>query len=112
VKLIASGKQPRGSDRRQGLHCWILVKARAAEIEAGGDPKKMSKRRPMPALRYFVFSTKYGRGQATEEAILEVQAEELDFRAPRGRLTELDQALAGSAPLLHGRRPTSPRSWY
>ncbi|MCC6151073.1 MAG: hypothetical protein IT461_12545 [Planctomycetes bacterium] len=92
-ELIASGNSlavPTG-DKASLLD---LVKARAAEIEAGGDPKKMSKRRPMPALRYFVFSTKYGRGQATEEAILEVQAEELDFRAPRGRLTELDQALA------------------
>lgn len=92
-ELIASGN---GLAVPSGEKASLLdmVKARAAGIEAGGDPKKMSKRRPMPALRYFVFSTKYGRGQATEEAILEVQAEELDFRAPRGRLTELDQALA------------------
>lgn len=92
-ELVASGNSlavPAG----EKASLLDIVNARAAEIEAGGDPEKLSKRRPMPALRYFVFSTKYGRGQATEEAILEVQADELDFRAPRGRLTELDQALA------------------
>ncbi len=92
-ELVASGNSlavPAG----EKASLLDIVNARATEIEAGGDPEKLSKRRPMPALRYFVFSTKYGRGQATEEAILEVQADELDFRAPRGRLTELDQALA------------------
>ena len=71
-----------------------LIKRRASEAEASGDPDKKSKRRPMPALRYFVFSTKFGRSVTTEEAILEVQPDEFDFRAPTGRLTELDQALS------------------
>lgn len=92
-ELVAAGNNltvPEG----QKASLLDLVKARAAEIDAAGDPNKLSKRRPMPALRYFVFSTKYGRGVATEEAILEIQPDELDFRAPKGRLTELDQALA------------------
>lgn len=51
-------------------------------------------RQAMPVLRYFVFSTRFGRDQITEEAILEVTPSQLDFRAPMGRLTELDKAMA------------------
>ncbi len=92
-ELVASGNNltiPAG----ENASLLDLVKLRATELEAAGDPKKASKRRPMPALRYFVFSTKFGRSVTTDEAILEVQPDELDFRAPMGRLTELDKALA------------------
>lgn len=92
-ELVAAGNAltiPEG----EKLALLDLVRKRAEEAEAAGDPRKLSKRRPMPALRYFVFSTKYGRGVATDEAILEVQPDDLDFRAPRGRLSEIDQALA------------------
>lgn len=45
------------------------------------------------SVRVFVFSTQYGRDELTNEAILEVKRDELDFRAPMGRLTEFDRAL-------------------
>ncbi|MCB9894690.1 MAG: hypothetical protein H6839_09585 [Planctomycetes bacterium] len=69
-----------------------MLKQRAVDIEAKG--KEGDKTQRMSMVRYFVFSTKFGRDQLTDEAILEVDPAELDFRAPTGRLTELDKALA------------------
>jgi hypothetical protein len=68
-----------------------VVRARAADIRERTGSERMSGQLPM--LRYFVFSTRHGRSQLTQEAILEVQLDELDFRAPGGRLTEIDTAL-------------------
>ncbi len=92
-ELVAPGNRlalPQG----QSLSLIDLVRQRAEEAEAAGDPEKRSKRRPMPSVRYFVFSTKFGREVTTDEAILEVQPDDLDFRTPQGRLSEIDQALA------------------
>ncbi len=71
-----------------------LLKQKAVEIEAKGRQDEAEKARRMSMVRYFVFSTKFGRDQLTDEAILEIDPAELDFRAPQGRLTELDKALA------------------
>ncbi|MBE7493285.1 MAG: VWA domain-containing protein [Planctomycetes bacterium] len=70
-----------------------VQRRRAAELEAAGAEKSRSGRRPMAAIRYFVFSTKYGRENMSDECIVEVAAGDLDFRAPNGRLTEVDRAL-------------------
>lgn len=75
-----------------------LLRKRAEEIDAkgrkSGDSDEESGNRKMSMIRFFVFSTKFGRDQLTDEAILEVDPADLDFRAPTGRLTELDKALA------------------
>lgn len=68
-----------------------VLRARAAEIAEKADKRRTENRVAM--LRFFVFSTRFGRDQLTDEAILEVDPAELDFREPRGRLTELDAAL-------------------
>lgn len=71
-----------------------LLKQRAAAIEEKGRKNDDERASNMSMVRYFVFSTKFGRSQLTEEAILEVDPADLDFRAPNGRLTELDKAIS------------------
>ncbi|MCB9934911.1 MAG: VWA domain-containing protein [Planctomycetes bacterium] len=71
-----------------------MLKQKAVEIEAKGRQDDAAKARRMKMVRYFVFSTKFGRDQLTDEAILEIDPADLDFRAPQGRLTEIDKALA------------------
>lgn len=91
-ELVAEGNQvalPRG----QSVSLLDLQRNRAAELEQQAEGKPRQSRRPMPALRYFVFSTKYGREGLTDECILEIAPGDLDFRAPNGRLTEVDKAL-------------------
>ncbi|MBX3458876.1 MAG: VWA domain-containing protein [Planctomycetes bacterium] len=68
-----------------------VLHARAAEIEAKAD--RRSARQRVPMMRYFVFSTRFGRDQLTDEAILEIDPADLDFREPRGRLSEIETAL-------------------
>jgi len=70
-----------------------VQRKRAAELEAENAEKNRANRRPMPSIRYFLFSTKYGRETLTDESIVEIAAADLDFRAPNGRLTEVDRAL-------------------
>lgn len=69
-----------------------LLKQRANEVKEKGRAEQQA--RDIPMLRYFVFSTKFGRSQLTDEAILEVDPLELDFHAPKGRLTEIEKALS------------------
>ena len=91
-EIVAEGSRiavPEGLE----LSLLDLERARARELEAQAEGKPAQGRRAMSTLRYFVFSTKYGREGLTGEAILEVAPGELDFRAPAGRLTELDKAL-------------------
>jgi hypothetical protein len=66
-----------------------VLRRRALELEEQNDQGRPR----MSTLRFFVFSTRFGREQLTDEAILEVDPAELDFRAPRGRLSEIDQAI-------------------
>ena len=91
-ELIADGSTlaiPAGKD----VGLIDLLKQRAAEIEEKGrNPQQGA--RAVAMVRYFLFSTKFGREQLTDEAILEVDPAELDFRAPNGRLTEIDKALS------------------
>lgn len=68
-----------------------LLKQRAEEIKARGRQGQQA--RAVEMVRYFLFSTKFGRDQLTDEAILEIDPTELDFRAPEGRLTEMHKAL-------------------
>ncbi|MBZ0135869.1 MAG: VWA domain-containing protein [Planctomycetes bacterium] len=70
-----------------------LLKQRANEIKEKGRQDDQGVRN-VEMVRYFVFSTKFGRAQLTDEAILEVDPKDLDFRAPTGRLTEIDKALS------------------
>ncbi len=120
-ELIAPGNQlavPQGKD----LSLLDLMRARAKELaDQNKDPRAQS-RRPMPAIRYFLFSTKYGRESLTDECILEIGQSDLDFRAPNGRLTEVDRALEevrryytsaddlSSILLLTDGRDTAPRA--
>lgn len=71
-----------------------LIRSRGEQINASGKQLGGPGGRTIATVRYFVFSTRFGREQLTEESILEIAPEDLDFRAPRGRLTELDKALA------------------
>lgn len=92
-ELVTSGNElsvPRGAD----ASLIDIARARAEEIRARGRQDESEGARRVSMIRYFVFSTKFGRDQLTDEAILEVAPEDLDFRAPRGRLTELDQAVS------------------
>lgn len=68
-----------------------VLRRRASEL-AENDQESRNETR-MPLLRFFVFSTRFGRDQVTDESILEVAPEDLDFRAPTGRLTEVEAAL-------------------
>lgn len=68
-----------------------LLRDKAIELEEKAD--KRSNRQRVPMLRYFVFSTRFGREQLTDEAILEIDPADLDFCEPRGRLSEIDAAL-------------------
>ena len=70
-----------------------LLKQRAKEIKEKGRQDGPGAR-DIAMVRYFVFSTKFGRDQLTDEAILEVDPLELDFHAPKGRLTEIEKALS------------------
>jgi hypothetical protein len=93
TELVTPGNKlavPQGKD----LSLVDLLKQRAVEIEAKGKKDGTDAARGMTMVRYFVFSTKFGREQLTDEAILEVDPADLDFRAPNGRLTEFDQALS------------------
>ncbi|MDC1142752.1 VWA domain-containing protein [Planctomycetota bacterium] len=69
-----------------------IVKQRAEKVKNDGNEADESRR--MPILRFFVFSTRFGRKQMTDEAIVEIDRSELDYREPKGRLTEIDMALA------------------
>jgi len=92
-ELVTEGNTlaiPQGKD----VSLIDVLKQRAAELEEKGKQDENARARKMSMLRYFVFSTKFGRDQLTDEAILEVDPKDLDFRAPNGRLTELDKALA------------------
>lgn len=91
-ELIAEGNQlalPPGGN----LSLLDVQRKRIADLEAANAANPRSTRRPMAAIRYFVFSTKYGRDSLTDESIVEISAGDLDFRAPNGRLTEIDKAL-------------------
>lgn len=87
-ELVAEGNKlslPPGKD----ASLLDLQRERARAYVAKGDASG----RVMPVIRYFVFSTRFGREQITDEAIFEVQPGQLDFRAPNGRLTELDKSI-------------------
>ncbi|MBX3473433.1 MAG: VWA domain-containing protein [Planctomycetes bacterium] len=90
-EMVAEGNQialPKG----KSTSLLDLMRQRAAELEEQNAGNRQS-RRPMAAIRYFVFSTKFGRETLTDECILEVAVGDLDFRAPGGRLSEVDKAL-------------------
>lgn len=91
-ELIAEGNQlalPPGGK----LSLLDVQRSRIAELEAANAANPRATRRPMAGIRYFVFSTKYGRDSLTDECLVEIAARDLDFRAPNGRLTEIDKAL-------------------
>lgn len=91
-ELLAEGNllsTPPGKD--MGL--LDVIRRRTADLQAQGKDAP-GRGRKIAAIRYFVFSTKYGRETLTDEAIQETALEDLDFRAPKGRLTELDTAMA------------------
>jgi hypothetical protein len=68
-----------------------IVKQRAEKLKEEG--REGDEKRRMPILRFFVFSTRFGRAQMTDEAIVEIDRNELDYREPTGRLTEIDAAI-------------------
>ncbi|MCF6227840.1 MAG: hypothetical protein L3J82_04115 [Planctomycetes bacterium] len=68
-----------------------IITKRAQEVKDKGS--ELDEKRRMPILRFFVFSTRYGRSQMTDESIVEIDRDDLDYREPRGRLTEVDTAI-------------------